>query len=332
MSELKRSQNQQLQEHQFTTEQGVLPTAGALLRGAREAHGLHIGALAAALKVPVKKLEALEADRYELLPDAVFTRALASSVCRTLKIDASPVLERLPQKSGLQLNQTGGGINAPFRDVNVGHRPSAAAQVSRPAIFAVIALLLGAVVLIFLPAFKAGLETVKNGLAEVGAAAGLSPSPASSGSQNADSGSTSQSDQNAEGAKTPQTLSTQSAALPLLTSTLAVPTVSTSALGSGTGGLPPATSLSTNGDTAQNTVTGIVVFTAKNTSWIEVTDASRKVVLRRTLNPGESVGVNGVLPLAVIVGRADSIEVLVRGKSFELATYSSNNVARFEVK
>ena len=336
MSELKRSQNQQLQEHQSTTEQGVLPTAGALLRAAREAHGLHIGALAVALKVPVKKLEALEADRYELLPDAVFTRALASSVCRTLKIDASPVLERLPQKSGLQLDQTGWGINAPFRDVNAGQRFSAAAQVSRPAIFAVIALLLGAMVLIFLPAFKAGLETVKNGLAEVGAAGRLSPAPASSGSQNADPGSTSQSDQNAEGAKAPQTLSTQSAALPLLTNTLAVPTASgsksTSALSSGTDGLLPATSLSVVGATAQNTVTGIVAFTAKNTSWIEVTDATRKVVLRRTLNPGESVGVNGVLPLAVIVGRADSIEVLVRGKSFELATYSSNNVARFEVK
>ena len=336
MSELNRSQNQQLQEHQFTTEQGALPTAGALLRAAREAHGLHIGALAVALKVPVKKLEALEADRYELLPDAVFTRALASSVCRTLKIDASPVLERLPQKSGLQLDQAGGGINAPFRDVNVGQRPSTAAQVSRPAIFAVIALLLGAVVLIFLPALKAGLETVKNSLAEVGAVGGLSSVPASSDSQNAEPGSTSQSEQNAEGAKAPQTLSTQSAVFPLLTNTLAIPTASgpesTSVPSSGTGGLLPATSLSTIGATAQNAVAGIVVFTAKETSWIEVTDATRQVVLRRTLNPGESVGANGVLPLAVIVGRADSTEVLVRGKSFELATYSSSNVARFEVK
>ena len=38
-------------------------TAGALLRAAREASGLHIAALAVAMKVPVKKLEALEADR-----------------------------------------------------------------------------------------------------------------------------------------------------------------------------------------------------------------------------------------------------------------------------
>lgn len=336
MSDFKPSQNQQQQEHQFTTEQGVAPTAGALLRAAREAHGLHIAALAVALKVPVKKLEALEADRYELLPDAVFTRALASSVCRTLKIDASAVLARLPQRSGLQLDQTGGGINAPFRDGNGGQRPSAAAQVSRPAKFAIAALLLGAVVLIFLPAFKAGLEAVQSSLAEVGPVGGASPVSASSDSQNAEAGATSQPDQIAEGAKASPTLSTQSPIVPLLTSTLAAPTASgaasTSAPSSDTGGLLPTTSPSANGSSVQNTVTGIVVFTAKDTSWIEVTDATRQVVLRRTLNPGESVGANGVLPLAVIVGRADSTEVLVRGRSFELAAYSSSNVARFEVK
>ena len=336
MSELKHSPNQSLQEDQYTTEQSVLPTAGALLRAAREANGLHIAALAVALKVPVKKLEALEADRYELLPDAVFTRALASSVCRTLKIDASPVLDRLPQKSGLQLDQAGGGINAPFRDVNVGQRPSASAQISRTAIFAVIALLLGAVVLIFLPTLKSGLETAKNGFAEVGAVGGSSSAPGSNDVQNADPGSASPSNQYADGAKVPEMLPTQAAVVPLSTNTLPAQTAltadSANPLSSGTSGLVPATSLSIGVSTAQSTVTGVVVFTAKDTSWIEVTDATRQVVLRRTLNPGESVGANGVLPLAVIVGRADATEVLVRGKAFELASYSSSNVARFEVK
>ena len=55
------------------------------------------------LKVPVRKLEALEDDRYDLLPDAVFVRALASSVCRTLKIDPQPVLDRLPQTAAPRL-------------------------------------------------------------------------------------------------------------------------------------------------------------------------------------------------------------------------------------
>ena len=84
------------------SEEGVMPapeTAGAILRRAREATGLHIAALAVSLKVPVRKLEALEADRLEQLGDAVFVRALASSVCRSLKMDPAPVLELIRQKS-----------------------------------------------------------------------------------------------------------------------------------------------------------------------------------------------------------------------------------------
>jgi cytoskeleton protein RodZ len=54
-------------------------TAGAMLRKARMAAGLHVAALAVSMKVPVKKLEALESDRLDLLPDVAFVRALASS-------------------------------------------------------------------------------------------------------------------------------------------------------------------------------------------------------------------------------------------------------------
>ena len=64
---------------------------GAAAPGAR-GQGLHIAALAAAIKVTPRKLEALETDRFDELPDATFTRALAQTVCRTLKIDAAPVL------------------------------------------------------------------------------------------------------------------------------------------------------------------------------------------------------------------------------------------------
>ncbi len=71
-------------------------TAGDMLREAREAHGLHIEMVAAALKVPPQKLMALEADDIASLPDPVFARALASSVCRALRIDPAPVLAKLP--------------------------------------------------------------------------------------------------------------------------------------------------------------------------------------------------------------------------------------------
>ena len=72
------------------TAAGPTRSAGALLRAAREEQGLHIAALAAAIKVTPRKLDALENDRCDELPDATFTRALAQTVCRALKIDAGP--------------------------------------------------------------------------------------------------------------------------------------------------------------------------------------------------------------------------------------------------
>ncbi|HRH89477.1 MAG TPA: helix-turn-helix transcriptional regulator, partial [Rubrivivax sp.] len=83
-------------------------SAGALLRAARERQGMHVAALAATIKIPQRKLEALEADRYGDLPDATFTRALALTVCRALKLAPEPVLALLPQTGGKPLADVAG--------------------------------------------------------------------------------------------------------------------------------------------------------------------------------------------------------------------------------
>ena len=85
------------------TEETTMPTsssqtAGALLRQYREAVGFKVDVLAQALRVSPAKLEALEADRLDELPDAMFARALALAVCRQLKTDAAPVLALLPSQ------------------------------------------------------------------------------------------------------------------------------------------------------------------------------------------------------------------------------------------
>lgn len=95
------------------------PTAGALLRHYREAHGLAADALAQALRVPVQKLAALEEDRLQDLPDTMFARALTLAVCRHLKVDATPVLAMLPGQDMSRLaSRNERGLNSPL------HRPS----------------------------------------------------------------------------------------------------------------------------------------------------------------------------------------------------------------
>ena len=119
------------------------PSAGALLKQAREAAGLHVAALAVSMKVPVRRLEALEADRWDELPDAVFIRALAASVCRTLKIDPAPVLERLPQVSQ-RVVEDRPGINQPFHDPRSGGSGGLFTEMSRPLLGAIVALVVAA--------------------------------------------------------------------------------------------------------------------------------------------------------------------------------------------
>jgi len=81
-----------------TTSTTPSTTAGALLRQLREDAGFKLDVLAQALRVAPAKLEALEADRLDELPDAMFARALTLAVCRQLKTDASPVLALLPSQ------------------------------------------------------------------------------------------------------------------------------------------------------------------------------------------------------------------------------------------
>ena len=76
----------------------------------------------------------------------------------------------------------------------------------------------------------------------------------------------------------------------------------------------------------------MVVFKARSVSWVQVVDGKGNTVLRRVLDGGETVGVNGTLPLSVIVGSAEATSVEVRGKPFNLQSVTRDNVARFEVK
>lgn len=300
------------------------PSAGTLLRRARESAGLHIAALAVALKVPVRKLEALEADRLDLLPDAVFVRALAASVCRTLKIDAGQVLALLPQTGKPSLGHTHVPINTPFRSPGDGPGPTLLTQVSKPAVLAGLLLVLAALVLIFLPtvqpretspAPKAGPAS----LSEVSAA----PQGAPSGEAMA-RGEMAGLDKPAETARPVEAIS------PAVTASAAnAPVSPVAALPAPVTAVPepaPTTAL------AAPAATGIIVFKAKGESWVEVTDAKGVVVMRRTLAAGEEVGASGVLPLATVVGRVDATQVQVRGKPFDLGPVSRDNVARFEVK
>lgn len=294
--------------------------AGQRLRQAREAAGLHVVALAAALKVPVKKLEALEAGRTADLPDATFARALAASVCRQLKIDPAEVLALLPQAASSRLGEDA-VLNTPFRYGREGTGPTRAGQGGVPrAVWMALAILLGAGV-VWWAVPPASDETVLVTPLEP-----LAPVPATGGATSMGAGASVAEETAAapsDASVASAAASAASAAAPAGSATTVTPAVTTAAAA------PTATTSAEAAPAAA--ASGVLVIRTRSDSWVEVS-ANGKVLLQRVVKAGESVALGEAPPLTVVIGRVDAVEVLVRGQPFDLAGVARNNVARFEVK
>jgi cytoskeleton protein RodZ len=303
-------------------------SAGSMLRQAREAAGLHVAALAVSMKVPVKKLEALEADRLDLLPDMVFVRALASSVCRSLKIDPTPILGKLPPSGLPRLGIGATGINTPFQPSGETSSLSVRSLLAKPAVLGVLALLTGAFILLFVPDMQKQESSVDVSNLPNSAQADL-PAPVVS---NLDDGAIalaapiSSININETPVPVPAVRETELKSVEPAITAVQTP-VSVPAGVAATSQLPVSTTAVVVSPSPE-----LISFKAKANSWVQVVDSKGGVQLSRTLVTGESVAVGGVPPLSVIVGRVDAIDVVVRGKSFSLAGIGIDNVARFEVK
>ena len=288
--------------------------AGQRLKQAREAAGLHVVALAAALKVPVKKLEALEAGRTADLPDATFARALAGSVCRHLKIDPTEVLALLPQAASSRLGEDS-VLNTPFRYGREGTGPTRAGQAVPSAVWIALFILLGAAV-VWWAVPPASEETVRATPLEP-----LAPVPAAEGATSMGAGAS-------VAEETAAAPSETAAALPVLTTS----TAPNAPLAPAVTPLPaPAATPASSASDPAAAASDVLVIRTRSDSWVEVS-GNGKVLLQRVVKAGESVSVGEALPLTVVVGRVDATEVLVRGQPFDLAPVARNNVARFEVK
>jgi cytoskeleton protein RodZ len=72
--------------------------------------------------------------------------------------------------------------------------------------------------------------------------------------------------------------------------------------------------------------------TATADTWVEVLDAQGKPLLSRTVVAGESVGLDGAMPMRVKVGNVRGTKLTLRGDNVDLAPFTRDNVARLELK
>ena len=296
------------------TAAGGATSAGRLLREAREARRMPIAALASAIKVAPRKLELLEADRFDQLVDPTFARALAQTVCRSLKIDAAPVLALLPRPTASRLGEAGRDLNAPF------HEPAGPigegdwSVLARPAIWGPLVLLI----------IAAGVYLMPHSWLGTGQLRRTSEPDTARGSGNGTGAATVGSERPVvqAPAATPEAVMAVAPTAPTPEATAETPAPTTPLANDGVtptaaGASPPAKLLQ-------------VHVTAQ--SWVEVIDVRGQSLLSRVIQPGENVELDGVAPLKIKIGNAAATEVVFRGQPLPLAPYTRDNLARLELK
>lgn len=271
-------------------------TAGGLLRSARERSGMHIGLLATTLKVPVRKLELLESDRFEELHDATFVRALSLSVCRALKCDPGPVLAALPRQDSVvsTLEQVSRGMNARFSQ-RAGVSVGLTGSTSRKAWWAVAFFAVAAG-----GAWWAA-DTHWSPLPTDGTVVRASAATAVLGAASSE----------ASAAVKGEPTSGPSAAVGPL-----VQTVHGSPAQAASGSVAPVASS----------------VSVTEPSWIEAADALGRPIWSRTLTPGEVVALEASGGLRMTIGNAAGTQLRWRGQAVDLTPSTRDNVARVELK
>jgi cytoskeleton protein RodZ len=275
-------------------------TAGALLREARIAQGMHIAAMSAAIKVAQRKLELLEADRYDELPDATFTRALAQTMCRVLKVDAEPVLSRLPQSRPSGLDHVASGLNEPFRERPGRHEPRDWSVLASPVVWGTALLLVAALVVFLLPPGLLTREAASPSAPAASAPAAVAPSASAVAV--------------VEPPASQPAIAAVPAPAPVIQPVASAPAV-----------------LATPAVPAAPGSAAALQVRASAASWLQVTDSRGKVLIARIVQPGESVDLDGAAPLRVRVGNVSGTQLSFRGQPVSLAA-ARDNTANVELK
>ena len=295
-------------------------SAGRLLQAGRERRGLELDALAQLLKVPVRKLQALEADRFEELPGAAFTRSLAQSYARQVGVDVQEVLALLPQAvvPPQRLEHVSRGLQTPYREGSGAHFGGSGGRGGfegfRPVHGVALALLALALLLWLLPPLSTllpslGLSSRSEPAAEVAA-----------GSEAAASSTVV--------VETVHGVPAEQVTTPVPPAASAVPVMPVPVAASA----PPAAPSASAPVPAAAAPAGTVVLKTRAASWIEVRDAGNAVLRSRTRQPGETVGRDGAMPMRVRVGVASALELSLRGEPVDLKPYTSDTSATVVLK
>ncbi len=322
-------------------------TAGALLRAAREQAGLRLDEFAAQLKVTARRVELIEADQFDQLPDPVFVRALAQTMCRTLKIDPVPVLALLPRTPTQRLDRVHVGLNTPYREGPTQLLPDDWMAKLLPFLGGAALLVAGALLFYFLPSsWQAPAKVSPRAVTAAAESPAVAPQTVASAVVAATSGSESTPSPSVPGtpalerteappvaearpAPSPASIAEPAPARPAPQVAAVVPAPAASLAAAAPPAAAPVTALARLPAAAP---AGLLQLRTAEAAWVQVRDAQGKLLLSRELRAGEAVGLNGATPLKVTVGNVRATQIAFRGKAMDLRSFTRDNIARIELQ
>lgn len=321
------------------------PVDWGRLRQAREARGISLAQVSAHLKLTLRQIEAIERGELSVLPGAAFSRGFVRNYARFLQLDPAPFLAAIDAGEGHEPAALAEQMFTP----SLGRMPTPgdARFSALPAGLLVIALAVLLGLGWYFRWFEARddaalLESPEPPVPEVSAVVASVP-PASVEASAAASlpaaGASPVVAPSAVASGTAQSLPAASASAPLAGQS--VPGVRASAPAVPVPVMQSQPVRAQSAPLAQAAVAGQsavagalprIVLTFDGDSWVEVRDATGKVVFSRLSQTGVVQEVQGIAPFSLVIGNAPKVRLAWKGRPVDLAPYLKGDVARLTVQ
>lgn len=296
---------------------------GGALRQARETQGLSIQDVASKLRLGPKQIEAIEADRFEKLPEPTIVRGFIRNYAKLLKINAEPLLDayivivpsntrhEMTVKPSTNMQMTSGDKRKVSSYLGAG----------------LLTLLALGVWLFYQNYIQKPSPTKPSASAEILATEAL-PEPALPAAERAPQQAS------------PSQSSVELTLPPAADTAIPPPAVTAPAGTANPAVVPnsgqvtvPAVSLPAEPAPAPALAgTSKLEFNASQETWINVIDASGREIYNKTIFSGSRESIDVTPPVNVTVGNAGATSLNMNGKTINLAPHSRNNVAHIKLE
>jgi cytoskeleton protein RodZ len=324
-------------ENERAQDQVSIASAGARLAACRKEHGWTVEQVASQLNLAPRQIVALEHDDYPALPGMPIVRGFIRSYAKLLKIDSAPLLELVGGETVLAQEplEPRKSLAAPFSETRLPSMADRPGLSSKWVVGSLLVILLGVGIWAAqqspeVTSFqKSASDQVKDGIAYLSGSEANKPADGK--------------------AVVPVQQEAQQASAPAVPAVVEVPKEepvkpaaevtppeepAKPAADSGKAAASAASAVPKAADGPAKTNNGkdVLVFNAREDSWIEVRRAGDKsVLLSRTVKAGTSESVEVAEPVSVVVGNASGVEASLRGEPVELKS-GGGNVARLSLK